>query len=146
MAARTTRTDKDKKSVFLLALCRGTSISLACTKALLPRRTVYDWRDADEKFRVAWDEAIEAGTERLEDEAYRRAHDGVKKPIFHKGKRVAFVQEYSDTLLMFLMKGRKPDKYRDNSKVEVSGTLTLEQLVLAAEKVSDQAKTKGAAK
>jgi len=31
------------------------------------------------------------------------------------------VQRYSDTLLIFLMKARRPDKYRDNVKVEHAG-------------------------
>jgi hypothetical protein len=31
------------------------------------------------------------------------------------------VREYSDTLLIFLLKGARPQKYRDNVRQEVSG-------------------------
>lgn len=35
--------------------------------------------------------------------------------------RVATVKKYSDTLAIFLMKAHAPDKYRDNSKIELGG-------------------------
>jgi hypothetical protein len=46
------------------------------------RRTAYDWRAADDEFRKAWDEAVEYGTDLIEDEALRRARDGVERPFF----------------------------------------------------------------
>lgn len=35
------------------------------------------------------------------------------------------VQKYSDTLAIFLLKAHDPDKYRENSKVEIGGSLDL---------------------
>ena len=49
--------------------------------------------------------------------------EGTKKPVFHQGKRVGGVQEYSDTLLIFLLKGTRPKKFRDNMKVEHAGKI-----------------------
>ena len=50
----------------------------------------------------------------LEREARRRAVEGVEEPVgFYKGEPSAYVRKYSDTLLIFLMKGARPDKYRD---------------------------------
>ena len=51
----------------------------------------------------------------LEDEAKRRAYEGVKKPVYQGGKRVGYVQEYSDTLLIFLLKGTNKAKYGDRT-------------------------------
>jgi hypothetical protein len=51
--------------------------------------------------------------DQLEQEARRRAHDGVRKPVYQGGKRVGYIQEYSDTLLIFLLKGLRPEKYRE---------------------------------
>lgn len=51
--------------------------------------------------------------DRLEREAMRRAHEGVRKPVYQGGKRVGFIQEYCDTLLIFLLKGLRPEKYRE---------------------------------
>jgi hypothetical protein len=39
-------------------------------------------------------------------EAVRRAKDGYIKPVFHQGVKVGEVREYSDVLLMFMLKAR----------------------------------------
>ena len=49
----------------------------------------------------------------LEAEAWRRAHDGIEEPILYKGQVVTHVRKYSDLLLMFLLKGLRPEKFRD---------------------------------
>lgn len=38
------------------------------------------------------------------------------------------IRKYSDTLAIFLLKAHNPDKYRENSKVELSGSLDLRRL------------------
>ena len=53
------------------------------------------------------------GGDVLEDEAVRRAKEGVEEPVYQGGKLVGHVQKYSDTLLIFLLKGAKPQKYGD---------------------------------
>ena len=45
------------------------------------------------------------------DEAARRAIDGVREEIYYKGKVVGEKYNYSDSLLMFLIRGAFPDKY-----------------------------------
>ena len=65
--------------------------------------------------------ALDMGADTLEDEAVRRAKDGVEKPVYQGGKLVGHVQEYSDTLLIFLLKGARPEKYRDRVQQELSG-------------------------
>lgn len=75
-----------------------------------------EWmRDPD--FKLEYQAAYEAGSDRLEDEAYRRAHDGVSKPVFQQGECVGHVQEYSDTLMRDLLRARRPDKFRENAPV-----------------------------
>ena len=72
-------------------------------------------------FAKDWKSAL-AGRNMLEDEAIRRAKDGVReKPVYQGGKLVGHVQEYSDTLLIFLLKGARPEKYRDRVQQELSG-------------------------
>ena len=112
---------------FIAALMRGLSITGAAIQADIPRRTVYEWRDADADFRVAWDEALEYGSDRLEDEAFRRAHDGVERPLVSAGKIVKDdegtairLREYSDTLMCLLLKARRPDKFRERISNENS--------------------------
>jgi len=55
-------------------------------------------------FARAWKAALEFGTDRLEDEAVKRAT---------KGK--------SDVLLIFMLKARRPEKFRDRVSAEHSG-------------------------
>lgn len=126
MANNTTRTPK-RVEAFLAALCDGLSVTAACAQAGIGRRSAYDWRDGDPDFKGAWDAAVEEGTDRLEDEGYRRARDGTNKPVYQGGKRVGEVREYSDTLMIFFLKGRRPEKFKERVSNEHSGSLTIRQ-------------------
>jgi hypothetical protein len=87
-------------------------VAAACRAAGVERATAY--RDRDPRFAAAWDEAAEDGTDLLELECRRRAVEGVDRPVFYKGQQVGTVKEYSDRLLIFLLKANRPEKYRDN--------------------------------
>ena len=67
---------------------------------------------------------------------YREARDADGNPIIdeltkspkmepvldeHGNHKVAAIKEYSDTLAIFLLKAHDPSKYRENSKLELSG-------------------------
>jgi len=49
--------------------------------------------------------------ENLEAEAWRRAVEGVEKPVFQGGVQVGVIREFSDSVLMFLLRARKPEVY-----------------------------------
>ncbi len=74
-----------------------------------------------EAYREAFEEAQEMACDAFEYEARRRAIEGVKRFKFHNGKPIIdpetgqpyFEYEYSDTLLIFLLKGAMPEKYRE---------------------------------
>ena len=112
-----------KREGFLDSLRAGNTISFACDAFNLARRAMYQLREDDEAFRAEWDEAYEEGAEILEQEARRRAVDGIDKPIVYRGVITGKVKEYSDTLLIFLIKGRKPDVYGDKIQQQQSGEL-----------------------
>ena len=82
----------------------------------ISRCTVYEWMSNDQEFFAAMGAAQKEATGLLEDEAVRRAREGVKKPVYQQGKLVGHVQEYSDTLLIFLLKCWSPDKYGQNGQ------------------------------
>jgi transposase-like protein len=117
---RTTRTP-EKEAAFLDALAETASVTRACETAGIARRTAYDWRDADPEFAKAWDAAVQLGTEALEDEAVRRAHHGTDEAVFYQGAECGTVRRYSDTLLIFLLKARRPEKYRERVSAELTG-------------------------
>lgn len=120
MANRTKVTPK-KREQFLSSLAETANVRAAAAKTKIARGTWYDLRARDADFKAQWDKAVELGTDAFEDEAVRRAHQGVDKPVFYQGKRCGSIREYSDTLLIFMLKARRPEKYRDNSSVEIGG-------------------------
>lgn len=126
---RTVRTPK-KEAAFLKGLRETGVVSYACKMSGIGHSTAYEWRSADEAFAKAWDEALEEALDLLELEARRRAHDGlIKKKFGKQGQPIIdpatgqqyFEREYSDTLLIFLMKGGRPEKYRERTQTEISG-------------------------
>lgn len=99
-----------RQTLFLEAFTGN--ITAACRAAGITPNTFYQWVDSDAVFVNEFANAKAAVVDRLVDEAMRRAVDGVEKPVgFHKGAPSAYVREYSDTLLMFLLRGLKPDTF-----------------------------------
>lgn len=115
------RWDRD---AFLHAFRETKMVTAASRLIGIAPSTAYRERQRDEDFALAWHDVEEEVTEALEAEAYRRAHDGVSRPMVSMGEVVAHEQVYSDGLLTFLLKGRRPDRYRDNVKVEHGGEIT----------------------
>lgn len=120
---------------FLAALAETGNVTAAARAAGVNRDTFYQRRDADEDFARAAAQSLETATDALELEARRRAHDGCPRVKFHKGEPLAvpgpggepvpYVEhEYSDTLLIFLLKAHRPEKYRD--RLDLTGTARME--------------------
>jgi hypothetical protein len=106
---------------FLAALARSPNVSAAALAAGVGRRTVYDYRAADDDFARRWDEALDESTDDLVGECYRRAREGCEKPVYYQGEECGRLVEYSDTLAIFLLKAHRPAVYGDKSKVELAG-------------------------
>ena len=115
------------EAAFLGALAETCNITEACRTVDVARSAVYQWRQEDAAFAARWKMALDIGAESLEDEAVRRARDGYDKPVFQGGQFVGVVREYSDTLMVFLLKGARPKKYRENVHVR-SETISLDKL------------------
>jgi hypothetical protein len=95
-------------------------VTASCRASKTPRATVYKWLNEDPDFAKAKAEAEEEAVELLEGEARRRAYKGTLKPVFYKGKRCGSIREYSDSLMMFIIKAKKPE-YRDKVINEMTG-------------------------
>jgi hypothetical protein len=121
---------KDWRPEFLKALAETGLVIEAAKKAKVGRSTVYDERQRNEEFALKWAEIEEWTTEEMEQEARRRAVLGVEEPIYYKGELQGSVRKFSDTLLIFLLKARRPDVYRENVKVEHGGKVKHEHQVL----------------
>jgi len=116
--------DKGKRiERFLAELSSDANVSAAANAIGVSRRTVYDWREADPEFAKRWDAAVEIGLDALEDEAARRGMRGYEEitiervPIGTKGRtrrvETKRVRKYSDTLLMFMLNGRRGHVFKN---------------------------------
>jgi len=110
-----------KKRAFLAAYALTGNIGEAAKAADIHRQTHNKWLEADPVYAAAFVQAKEDAGDALETEARRRAVEGVEEPVFYKGDEVATVRKYSDVLLIFLLKGIRPDKFRDNRSVALTG-------------------------
>lgn len=113
--SRTERTTK-RQAAFLEALAKGETVSAALKLAAWGRTEAYKHRKTDPKFAKAWADAEDEGTDLLIREARRRALQGVDKTIFYKGTPIGTETTYSDTLLIFLLKSRRPFEYDDGMR------------------------------
>ena len=108
-----------KKRAYLSALIESGGNKFKATQlAGIHFTTPYtsQWRD-DEEFQEALLIAEPAAADRAEAEAIRRAIDGVEEPVgWFRGVAGGTVTRYSDTLLIFLMKGNNPQKYAEFHK------------------------------
>lgn len=146
----------EKLTAFCAALAETCNVGKACAAVGISRMTAYTWRKDMPDFAAAWDDAMKAGLLALEDEAHRRAFEGVDDPLTHQGQftylyrnrldedgnpvlddaglpiqdpvldengehKIAAVRKYSDTLAIFLLKAHDPAKYRENTRMELTG-------------------------
>jgi hypothetical protein len=110
-----------KQRAFLAAYVTTASVSKSAAAAGVDRSLHYRWLKDDGEYGKAFELAYQQAGDLLEDEAVRRAHDGIMEPVFYKGKPAGVIRVYSDGLMMFLLRGFKNDKYRDRVSAEVSG-------------------------
>lgn len=113
-------TDAQKRA-YLVGYIRGGTKTSAAAAAKVSLRTGWNWRHdaSDPAFLAAFRQADGIRGERMEDEAWRRGHDGWEEPVYQGGQLVGTLHKHSDTLLIFSMKGEMPGKYRE--RVEHSG-------------------------
>ena len=104
---------KDWQEVFLTAMKSYPVVRVACEKAGVSRAEVYRCRSSDPIFSMAWEYANDDGIDVLEASLHQRARA-------------------KDTLAaIFLLKHLRPSVYADNVQVNVSGSLSVEEMTNA---------------
>ena len=112
--ARTRELDWTPK--FLAELARRGIVKDACRAAGIGRKTAYRRKSDDAVFAEAWKDALEDSADVMEREAFRRAVEGVERPVFQGGEKIGVVREYSDSLLTLMLKANRPNKYRERAE------------------------------
>ena len=96
-----------KKKAALDGYVETGTVTGACRKAHINRTTFYRWVKGDTKFAQQYEQAKEQVGDLLEEEALKRAYNG------------------DHTLIIFLLKGLKPEKYGDKQTFEHGGSVTI---------------------
>lgn len=96
-------TQATAKKRFLTNLEKTGNVSWSAAAAGVSRTTVYRWQEDDVEFAADWFDCEEAGVDALDAEATRRALEG------------------SDTLLIFLLKSKRPKIFNDRQRIELTG-------------------------
>ena len=107
-----------QKTKFLEALRECGIVSQAAKAAKMGVQTVTDHRAKDEAFAAAMDEAIDLFLDHAEHVVWNRALHGWDEPVYQNGMLIGEKRKYSDTLAIFMLKGHRPQKYRDNMSIE----------------------------
>ena len=112
MSSRATAGNKRR---FLEEYARRGNIGGAARAANVSRSQHWVWLN-DPEYKAAFNDAKEDACDRLIEEAHRRAVEG-----WDEGP----IRKYDSTLLIFLIKGMRPDVYRDNWRGELTHTGSL---------------------
>lgn len=107
-----------QKAIFLETYAKVATITAACQACGVGRRTHYEWLKHDPEYAAKFAEADEAATDRLEQECRRRAIVGTEEPVYYKGTVVGAIRKYSDLLLIFLLKAKRPALFRETYRYD----------------------------
>jgi hypothetical protein len=101
--ARRVSWSQRREDRFLLALTETANVAKSAAAAGLSESSVYRHRQQSELFRARWMEALNEGVVRLETMLLERALNGVERPVWHGGRQVGVMHEYSDRLALALL-------------------------------------------
>jgi hypothetical protein len=100
---------------FIRALADTGCVEMAAHEVGMSPKSCYRLRNSPEgaQFAAAWDAALPYAARRLVDIAFDRAIHGSDEPVFDKaGQRVGRRMRQNDRLLMFLLRGFMPERFR----------------------------------
>lgn len=110
------------RALYLEALGSCANVTIAAKIAGVTRQAVFYAR-SDDEFAKAEKVAIDRGIDLVEASAFKSAVYGDLKPVYHQGILCGEVLEYSDAMRSLLLKGRRPEVYKDRQ--ENSGTVNV---------------------
>jgi len=137
MTRKTDLAGHPKKRAFLAAFAECGTITQAAKAAGMYRQRHFEWVKADPAYADAFAHAEEEAIDGMEQEARRRAVDGIETNHYDKDGKLLFTDhKYSDLLLIFLLKGARPDKYRERSVIEHGGRIEVSDPDSAYERIA----------
>ena len=123
-----------KRKLFLTAYVECGAITSAAKAVGVSETLHYVWLK-DPGYAAAFAEAEKQAVDRLEAELFRRVYEGTEEVVVYQGElcyqkdakgkltnKPLMIRRMNDTLLIFALKGKKPEVYRDNWKGELALT------------------------
>lgn len=119
-----------KMRLFLNRFAVTGNVREAIYAAQTSNGTLRRWRADFPWFDEMFHDALTEAADLLEQEARRRALSGYEDPVIYQGQMTMVVdpetgmekpltvRKYSDSLMALMLKGMKPDRYRDRQQVE----------------------------
>ena len=105
----------ERQLKFIRALADTGCVEMAAHEVGMSPKSCYRLRNSPEgvQFAAAWDAALPYAARHLLDIAFDRAIHGSDEPVFDKeGRRVGRRMRQNDRLLMFLLRGFMPERFR----------------------------------
>ena len=114
VAPRRNSITRDKQVRFVSALARTGIVTQAAREIGVSLEALYKLRHKPgaDGFAAAWDAAVDRGMARLEDCALERAILGEERVIVRGGEVVARWRRFDTQLIMFLLRYRRPERFR----------------------------------
>ena len=119
-----TKITAEFKEMFLGVLENIPNITAACKLVDISPSNITRARHSDPEFGKAVLEAKNQGYDMIEEEARRRAVEGVLEPVYYKGEQVldadgnpGGIRKYSDRLILELLRAYKPKKFNPGVKL-----------------------------
>lgn len=123
---------KQRQSAFLEAYVTCSTVTGAARATGEADTTHYEWVK-DPEYAAAFVEAEKRAIAHLETELFSRVYQGTDEPVIYQGElcyqkdkngrktdKPLTIKRKSDTLLIFALKGKKPEVYRDNLNVNTT--------------------------
>jgi len=119
---------------FINYLEESGNITNSAKMAKVSKGTVYHFKEIDESFRMEWETAMERWSDKMEGEAFAL----IKKQFKEKDYKS------NPALLIFLLKGAKPNKYQEHVQQDTTAMKFIEEIktFAQAEKKEKQKKIK----
>ncbi len=120
-----TKFNLKRREIYIDVLKATGNPAEAARKCNICWQTAYNYKNKHPDFAVLYENSIEEGIDDLLGELRRRAKDGVDEPVFYQGVECGIIKKYSDSLGMFLVKGRRKE-YCDRQEITIPGGLRVE--------------------
>lgn len=141
---------KEAKTRFIEFLREDPTVSLACERINMSRKSIYQWREKDQKFAKEWDDAIERAKDIARSSIYKRGIIGWMEPIVSMGQVVCeqqllldqdgspqldkrgkpimvkgdpiMIRKWSDSLALAYAKANLPE-YKEKQQIDINAQI-----------------------